>query len=187
MARIYPAPSAAGAMLTGAVGGIMGAVAGLLVLVAVAIWGSETGWAALSPPVAEAVAPLNAIGAWLIRWLQTADTAALLVPQVDAVALGIALPLLLGSLIAAAFAGLMDRLPDDHPVAWGVMLSVVLFVLTWWFLIPVLDPVLARVVSAAQWFVAVLAYGLTVGLWTQADREAVSALTPRELRTTAIR
>jgi hypothetical protein len=162
VARIYHPPAAVDPLL---VGGIAG---GLAAAVAAAVL---TGLHAVG---AEPLEPLNAIGAWAVRWLQTADRAALALFYADATLLGAAACLTVGATIGAVFAATLDRLPQDHPVAWGVLAALVLWAVTWWRILPALDPRFVQVVRSEHWLAALLVYGLFLGAWIHVDRRAAS-------------
>ena len=73
----------------------------------------------------------NAVGAWAVRWLQSAAPQALDNVYPDATIAGIFIALLIGALTGAVLASLLARLPDDHPLAWGLLMGLVL-----WWLVP---------------------------------------------------
>jgi hypothetical protein len=156
--RVYPSPSAAGVLVYGAVGGGLGAAVSLAVLAADA---ARAGFGVLAAP--------NAVGAWLVRWLQTAAPGALAAFHVDATLGGALTHVAVGALVGAVFAVVLDRLPEDHPVAWGAMLGLGLWALARWT-VPALDPVLSHVVTGIGLLVAHLAYGVLLGAWVDAGR-----------------
>jgi hypothetical protein len=112
----------------------------------------------------------NALGAWAVRWLQSAAPQALDNPYPDATLGGIFIVLIVGALFGALLAALLGRLPDDHPMAWGLLLGLVLWWLVLRSLAPALDPVLLTVVDARGLFVAHLVSGGVLGAWLHAAR-----------------
>jgi hypothetical protein len=158
VARIYEPAASLDPLIVGAVAGLAGAAAGLAVLVA------------LAATAGSAVVPVNAIGAWLVRWLQTADPSALTRLYPDATAAGVITAGGVGVVVGAFFAAVMNRLPQDHPVAWGVMMGLVIWVATWFKLLPALDPVMPRAVDRWYWLAALVVFGLITGAWIQSDR-----------------
>jgi hypothetical protein len=159
MARIYAPASSLGPLVSGAVGGL---VAGGLAAVALAAASIVRG--------APAVEPINALGAWLVRWLQTAGPDAFRHTYPDATPGGVATILVVSTALGAAFGALMNRLPQDHPVAWGLMTAGLLWVASWEAVLPALDPVAKQVLEPAQWLAGMAAYGLALGLWVHGDR-----------------
>jgi hypothetical protein len=159
---VYASPSAAGVLAYGAVGGALGAVGSLVVLAGEA---ARTGLGALTAP--------NAVGAWFVRWLQAAAPDALAAFHADATVGGALVHVAVGTLVGAVFAVVLDRLPEDNPVAWGGMLGLGLWALARW-VVPALDPVLGRVFSGAGLLTAHLVYGALLGAWVQAGRRLMA-------------
>lgn len=145
-------------------GGVGGAVA---TIIAMSLLAALHGLRGGSPLV-----PLNAIGAWVVRWLQQAAGDAFTHFYVDATLGGIGIALAVGGALGALFASLLSRLPQDHPVGWGLMAGLVLWVLTWWRVLPALDPAFVGQVERDAWLVACLAYGGLIGAWVHGDRWA---------------
>lgn len=164
MTRAYPVPSAGAAALGGAVGGaVAGAVAGVALSAGAVLAGHR------------AVAGVNAVGAWTVRWLQTADAEAIEHFYRDATLAGSAYILVAGAVIGVLFALCLARLPDDHPVAWGAILGVGAWVFVRAWLAPALDPALLRFFDWHVLLPTCLVYGVALGFWVQASR-AVAAL-----------
>ncbi len=185
-ARAYRPAVATPALVYGAIGGAIG---GAIMLACLAL--------AAGPLGRQPVAAANALGAWSVRWLQTAAPQALDDPYADATLGGIGLALVVGALLGAVFAGWLDRLPDDHPLAWGLVWGLGLWAIARWLVLPALDPVLLQAFdsrpiltlpealaqalgpSIASWldihalWLAWLAYGLWLGLWVHAGRVAL--------------
>lgn len=135
--RAYAPPVATRALVYGAVGGALG---GALVLLILAVLAGPSGHQPVAAP--------NAFGAWFVRWLQTAAPTALDSFYLDATLGGIALALAVGALLGAVFAGAIDRLPDDHPLAWGLVWGLVIWAAARWLVAPALDPVLLQAFDA---------------------------------------
>ena len=128
----------------------------------------------------------NAVGAWAVRWLQSAAPQALdnvypdatiagifiaLLIGEDATIAGIFIALLIGALTGAVLASLLARLPDDHPLAWGLLMGLVLWWLVLRSLAPALDPVLLTLVGGRELFLAHLVSGAVLGVWLNAARQ----------------
>lgn len=163
----------------GAVGGAIAGAVALLVLVAAHGLATQLG-GLFGESVAGAhpwVVP-NAVGAWFVRWLQVADPSALQGFYADATLGGIATAILGGALVGAAFAGFIERYPEDHPLAWGVVFGFVLFALLRWALAPALDPLLLRTVDGAALLAGCLGFGTAAGAWAVVARPALDRAEP---------
>ncbi|MFQ5459224.1 MAG: hypothetical protein ACE5EL_00360 [Anaerolineae bacterium] len=159
MARAYRPPASFGPILTGAVGG---GLAAAVALTGLALLGRVHG--------IPATATINALGALAVRWLQDAEDGALAHFYADATPGGIVLALGFGALAGALFSGLLDRLPRDHPLPWGLVSGAAAGVVTWWRVLPALDPVVIRTVTATDWILGAVVYGGLVGAWVEARR-----------------
>lgn len=151
-------------LLHGAASGALGGGLGLLVM-----------GAACAVTDREPIVAANAVGAWAVRWLQVADTSALDNFYPDATLVGIATALGAGAVFGSTSAAWLARLPEESPLAWGLLLALASWVLTRFMLAPALDPVLVRDgVFAGGWVLglASIAYGLVVGGWLAAARQA---------------
>lgn len=167
MAVIVRPPDDAGTLALGAIGGAVAGATALCVLVAgTALGGRE-------PAVA-----VNAVGAWAVRWLQTADPSALDNVYADATPIGILTAIVAGAAVGPPLAAWIARYPEDHPAAWGLMAGVGLWVTTRWVIGPSLDPVLVRPgASVDAWTLAAahVAFGLVIGLWMHAALDEAPA------------
>lgn len=187
--RVYAPPAATRAIVYGAVGGALG---GALVLAILAVLAVPSGHRPVAAP--------NAFGAWFVRWLQTAAPSALDSVYLDATLGGGVLALVVGALLGAVFAGAIDRLPDDHPLAWGLVWGLAIWAAARWLVAPALDPVLLQAFDTrplllerlpetltqamsprvASWFgvpallPALVAFGLWLGLWVHIGRAALA-------------
>jgi len=164
-----------------------GALAGL-----VALGSLVAGHVALSPGglgalrafdhraiLAAALEPVNAVGAWLVRWLQVADPTALERPYTDATLAGVATVLVFGALAGAPIAAAGERFPDDAPLAWCTAAAAGLWVIARFAVVPAIDPVLARVVDGRLLLAAHIVFGLVLGAWVaSARRITVDAARP---------
>lgn len=159
MTQVYDPPHAFRPLAFGAVGGAVAAALALALLVLLTV--AQGGVAPTVP---------NAVGAWLVRWLQTAEPSALDGVYIDATLGGGAVFLFVGALLGALFAALLERLPEDHPLVWGVALGVGLWLLTRWAVAPSLDPILTRAVPSAALLAVDLVFSLLLGGWVQAGR-----------------
>ncbi len=160
MALISRPADDAATLALGAIGGALAGGAALAVLVAGSVISGR-----------EPVVPANAIGAWLVRWLQSADPSALENMYADATITGVVSAIVLGAAVGAPLAAWIARYPDDHPVAWGLMAGIGLWALTRWVVAPGLDPILVRPGAAiGGWTLAAahVAYGLFIGAWLNA-------------------
>lgn len=156
MAQIVAPPTSTRTLLFGAMGGVMAALVALAALCGLAIVQG-----------ASVYRPLNAIGAWTVRWLQTADLAALDQFLSDATPAGIFFALVLGALVGAVFAALCRRV-SDAPVGLGLGAGLVMWAMCQWQLAPALDPVIQRAFKLEVLLGAFLVYGLVLGGWVQA-------------------
>lgn len=171
MGRTYATRSSAGPMFYGGVGGALAAlVAAAVLAVAAAISGQPASTA------------LNAVGAWVVRWLQLSAPDALEGFYYDATLGGAAIVVLIGALAGAVLGGLLARFPNDQPLAWGIMSGAVVWAVVTWVVAPTLDPVLARAVDGKVLFASCLTYGVLVGVWMRVGRRARPD-TRREART----
>lgn len=116
------------------------------------------------------VAVVNALGAWAVRWLQAAAIQALDNPYPDATPGGVALALLLAALGGAVFGGVAQRAAGESPLAWGLFSGILLWAAGRWFLLPLYNPVLTRVLESLPLAVVCMTYGLGLGLWHDAGR-----------------
>ncbi len=157
--RVSAPPTAGPAMLHGLLGGAAAGVGFVGALALVAAWRGHA-------PVA---AP-NAIGATVVRWLQAAAPQALDNPYPDATLAGIAIAIALGAAIGALFGGMLERLPEDHPAAWGALLGLATWAVAAWGVVPALDPVAGRAFEPRHLLAAHLTYGMIVGSWVHAGR-----------------
>jgi hypothetical protein len=159
VARVFAPATSGRPLLFGAVGGSVAGAAALAVgMLAAALNGHA--------PLAE----VNAVGAWFVRWLQTADWAALNNFYADATVGGAAIALLLGALGGAVFGGALERLSDDSPVAWGLVSAAVIWAAARWVVLPALDPALGHSVGALGLAAMCVTYGLVLGFWQRAGR-----------------
>jgi hypothetical protein len=157
--RIDPAPSAALELLQGAVGGLLAAAVYLAALCLGALLAGH-----------RAVAGLNAVGAWLVRWLQDAAPQALDNFYPDATLGGLIMALVVGASLGALLAGMLVRLPEDQPVAWGGVAGLLSWAAARWSLLPAWDPVLLSAVDERALLAAHLLAGLALGAWLQVGR-----------------
>lgn len=164
----------------GLAGGALAGLAALAMLVASHVALAPGGLAAVRAfdhraIRAAALAPVNAVGAWLVRWLQVADPTALELPYVDALAAGVVTPVILGALAGAVIAAAGERFPDDAPLAWSAVAAVGLWIVARFAVAPALDPVLLRAVDGRALFAAHVAFGLALGAWVSAARSAAGS------------
>lgn len=146
-------------MFYGCVGGMVSGLAASAIMAgATAVMGSP------------AVTSLNAVGAWVVRWLQYSAPDALNGFYYDATLGGILLTAGVGALVGAVLGGLLARFPDDQPFVWGAVAGAVLWLLAKAVLAPVLDPVLNRTVDWRVLLVTCLAFGIMLGAWMHYGR-----------------
>lgn len=143
-------------------GAIGGAVAAWITLGAWMVLGAADGQAPL--------VPANAVGAWLVRWLQSAAPSALGNFYPDATIGGLLIVGLFGALAGAVLGAILARAPRDGPLLWGAAAGLGLWLLLRWAIVPGLDPVLGAVLGATGMALACIAWGLLVGLWHRAGR-----------------
>jgi hypothetical protein len=159
LAAVLTPATTARANAFGALGGALAGLAWLAVatLLAVAVAGQA--------PLAVA----NAVGAWLVRWLQTAAPPALAGFYPDATLGGLALVLAVGALGGALLAGLVLRLDHEGPLAWALVGAVAAWLLLRWALGAV-DPLLLRVLGSAGLAAGCAAWALVSAAWLAAGR-----------------
>jgi len=156
--RVYTPPAIGPTVVFGAMGGPAAGAVFVLVLGAAAAF-------TMSRPAV--VAP-NAVGALAVRWLQTSAPQALDNFYWDATAGGVAIAMIAGAAVGAVFAGALERLPEDHPLAWGGVFGLAAWAALRWAIGPALDPVLTRTFGAWPLLAACLCAGLVIGGWTWA-------------------
>lgn len=161
----------------GLIGGAMAGLAALGTLVAGNVALAPGGLAALRAfdhraIRAAALEPVNAVGAWLVRWLQVADPSALELPYADATLAGVATAMALGALAGAPIAAAGERFPDDAPLAWCTAAAAGLWVVARFAVVPAIDPVLLRAVDGRLLLAAHLVFGLALGAWAATARRA---------------
>lgn len=159
-------PSAGQAMAIGMLGGALGGLGYVLALAGAAAWQDR-------PPVVAA----NALGAAVVRWLQTAAPQALENFYWDATLIGVGLAVVFGAGVGAVFGGAIERLPEDHPVAWGVVLGLATWAVVVWGIAPALDPVVGQAFAARLLLPAHLVFGVILGNWVHAARQSPLAAT----------
>lgn len=177
IARPHPAAAAAG---LGFAGGALAGLAAQLALVAGSIALAPGALAALRRLDHEAIraaalTPVNAVGAWLVRWLQVADPTALHQPYADATLGGVLTAVVLGALGGALVAVAGERFPEDAPLAWCLAASLLAWAAARAALVPALDPLLLRVVDGRLLLAAFAVYGAVLAAWTSAARRAAAA------------
>jgi len=164
---IHTPSTAVWPLLFGAAGGSLGGAIGLGVLAVAASLDGRQPWAAP-----------NAVGAWFVRWLQSAAPPAMDSFYWDASLGGILLAAGVGALAGAVFAGVVEGLPDDHPVAWGLITGAAAWAATRWLVAPALDPALIEAFDSRALLAAHLAAGLFIGLWVLEGRTLARRLPP---------
>jgi hypothetical protein len=148
-----------GSLVSGAAGGVVAAAASTALLAALHAVRQGSAWV-----------PLNAIGAWAVRWLQPAAPDAFTHVYGDATAGGLAVALVTGAAVGALFASLLERLPRDHPVGWGLLAGISLWAFTWWRALPALDPAFVAHVEREAWLASCVLFGALLGVWIHGDR-----------------
>ena len=147
-------PASRTAMLQGAVGGLIGSLVFIAVLVLAALQKGRLAWAGL-----------NVLGAFWARWLQIADRGALDLFYWDASLGGLLSTLMLGTLLGAFLGSMLTRMPDDYPLAWGVIAVLILAVLVRKVLAPALSPILVEFLEPRVFYAAFGLAGAAAGLW----------------------
>ncbi len=185
MARAYESPLAVLPLLLAAANG---ALAGLVALGGLAAFASLQGG---SPWV-----PANALGAWLVRWLQNADPSATVGFYYDATLGGIMLAAGGGAVGGLVWWALLVRWRGLSPLVAALLVAVLRFAAVRWIVAPVLNPLLvsdlpglarwsgaaqagpsagvwsslaALLLPAAPWWAATIAYGVVLGLGLQLE------------------
>ncbi len=108
--------------------------------------------------------PVNLIGATLVRHLQEASLQELSQFNGEALMAGLALHAVLSLSLGFIFALLLPTFPG-HPLLWALTVGPLLWSIASLLTLPVLNPVMARYVDRASFFLAHLVYGLILGWW----------------------
>lgn len=161
MAQAWSPAASTRPLIFGAMGG---AIAAWLTLAACMVLGAAAGQAPL--------APVNATGAWLVRWLQTAAPSALANFYPDATIGGLLIVGLFGALAGALLGALLARAPQAGPVLAGLSAGLGLWLLLRWVILPGVNPVLGTFLGTVGLALACAAWGLLAGLWHRAGRRA---------------
>ena len=148
------APSSRSSLLQGGIAGLLGSLVFLGVLALAAYQNGRSTWAGL-----------NIVGAFWARWLQVSDRGALDLFYWDASLGGLLLTLLLGMLLGALLDSLLTRVPDDYPLAWGVIASLLLALLIRKVFAPALSPILVDFIESREFYAALGLAGAAAGLW----------------------
>jgi len=163
--RLDPGPFGLDSAALGLVGGGLAGAAALVVLVAIGLAQGQA-W----------TRPVNTLGALWVRWLQSAAPQALDNAYLDALLAGIGTAIVAGALLGGLLALGLERLPEDQPISWGLLLGLVLALLlhgsprAGWGLGPALHPLLAAELGWRGLLAAGLVYGGGLGAWLQVAR-----------------
>lgn len=181
MAKVYDPLSNGLGVAAALVGGGLGGAVTLGVLALVATVRGGTPWV-----------PVNALGAWLIRWLHTTDTLAVRGFYADAAVAGCLTAVASGGLLAALLAIVLRRTSLLGPQTGGVLAGLLAAVAGCWLLAPAVNPLLTddlpglafraaaephwpgRVVQSLAWLAAGLLYGGLVGWWFRTEGHIVA-------------
>ncbi len=186
MARTYDPPTPLLPLAIAAGNGALAAWGALLCLSAFATLGGGSPWV-----------PANALGAWFVRWLQTADPTATTRFYADATLGGILLSGVAGALGGMFWWACLTHWRGARPLVLAVLLALVGLGLVRRIVAPALDPLMLRDLpglvpwwSTGQdwltarrwpglhtalwrsgvWWAAAVVYGLLLGLGFQLDR-----------------
>ncbi len=155
-AYVYP-------YFAGVYGGVAGGLGMALVGLAYGLLSSHGPWY-----------PVNLIAATIIRSWQGVATSQLEQFSLLGLAVGLAIHLLMSTGLGLAFAILLPTLPG-RPLVWAFVVGVILWAGAVYAGLPLLNPVMARLVDLPSFAVGNIVYSLILGLWiTHTPKKQVS-------------
>ena len=151
--RELSVPAEVYAIRAGVMGGALGGIAMALVAIAYGALSGAGIWL-----------PVNVIAATFLRDLQSATVEQLAQFNTAALAIGLLMHAVLSIGLGALFALLLPTLPG-HPVIWAITVGPLLWIIATVLTLPLLNPIMARIVDVPSFVVAHIAYGLVMGLY----------------------
>lgn len=160
--EVHVPPRALGTLLYDALGGAAAALGALAVMAAASVLG---GGALAAGP--------NAIGAWMVRWLQSAAPDAVHRAYWDATVGGIVTSAVAGGVVGALFGATTSRWRAGNLPLVGVAVGLACWSVVRWVVAPALDPLLVRVFDWRALLLAGVAFGALLGFWARIGRDAL--------------
>jgi hypothetical protein len=124
--------------------------------------------------------PVNLVAATILRYMQTWTTPQVAAFDPPALVVGLAIHLVVATLVGLIFAILLPTLPG-RPQIWALIVGPLLWGAAVWVILPVLNPLMAQLLDWPSFGFANLIYGLVMGFWV-AHTPLVPAHTAHHLR-----
>ncbi len=107
--------------------------------------------------------PVNLIAATILRDWQSASPVQLAEFSIAGLIVGLALHIVMSTILGLSFAVILPTLPGS-PVFWAIVVGPILWVGAVFAGLPLLNPVMARLVDLPSFALANLSYGLILGI-----------------------
>ena len=146
-------PSMVHSVRTGAIGGALGGVAMALIAIAYGLISGIGVWL-----------PINVIAATVLRGLQSASIDQLSQFNLVALIVGLLMHLALSIGLGILFVLILPTLPGT-PIIWALTVGPLLWIIASVLTLPLLDPLMARVVDVPSFTIAHIGYGLVMGIY----------------------
>lgn len=137
----------------GAVGGLLGSLAMVVVALAYGVLSGSGIWF-----------PVNLIGAAIVPSLQAAGPAELAQFHLVGLIAGLSVHLTLSVLLGLVYALVLPTLPG-RPEMWAVIVGPLLWFAAMFTILPVINPAMQQYVDVTSFALAHVAYSLILGLW----------------------
>ncbi len=146
-------PSRVHPYTAGVYGGLAGGLGMIIVGLAYGLWSGHGIWY-----------PLNLIAATILRSWQHASAAQLAQFSFAGLVVGLSIHILMSIGLGLAFATLLPTLPGP-PLVWAFVVGPILWVAAVYAGLPLLNPVMARLVDLPSFAIANIVYSLILGIW----------------------
>jgi hypothetical protein len=146
-------PATVHSIRTGAIGGALGGVAMALVAIGYGLISGIGVWL-----------PVNVIAATFLRDLQSAPIDQLSQFNLAALIIGLLMHAVLSIGIGILFVLILPTLPGT-PIIWALTVGPLLWIIASVLTLPLIDPVMARVVNVPSFVAAHVVYGLVMGIY----------------------
>jgi hypothetical protein len=146
-------PAMAHSVRTGAIGGALGGVTMALVAIGYGLISGVGMWL-----------PVNVIAATFLRDLQSASIDQLAQFNLAALIIGLLMHAVLSIGLGVLFVLILPTLPGT-PLIWALTVGPLLWIIATVLTLPMLDPIMARVVNVPSFVIAHVAYGLVMGIY----------------------
>ena len=137
----------------GIVGGLLG---GAVMVIPALIYGFVSGYGPWYP--------VNLIAATVLPQMQTMTPQQLAAFDPAALLIGLAIHLFVATALGLIFAMLLPTLPG-HPVWWAIIIGPLLWIAATIVILPVINPIMAKLIDLPSFGAANILYGLVMGLW----------------------